>query len=127
MTTFTLEDLKKRLKIKIESEQLTPEQMSEGVRDCFVICQRDFFAARKPERSQVEIDQISRELIAEVFTEQAIDPDGATPSMLRHVTNILNNRFDFAQDPDIRAVHDSVIDILLAKPILDDAPSQAEA
>lgn len=117
MTTYTLEDLKANLKIKLESDCLTPDQMSDGVCDCFVICQRDFFAARKPERSQVEIDKISRELINEVFKEQAIDPKHATPAMLRHVVNILNARFDFAQDPKIMAVHESVITVLLTKPI----------
>jgi hypothetical protein len=119
MTVHTLKDLKANLKRNLESDCLTPGQMSDSVRDCFVICQRDFFAARKPERSQVEIDQISRELVNEVFKEQAIDPNRATPLMLRHVINILDARFDFAQDPAIMAVHESVIDVLLAKPIND--------
>ena len=61
-----------------------------------------------------QITRISDSLIEEVYEQEHVNPQTASPVMLRHVINILNGRFEFMQDPQIAQHHHEVITTLFA-------------
>ena len=103
------------LETKLEQNTLTPQEVAEGARACFHLCQQEFFERRTPKLMPDQIMRISDSLIEEVYEQEHINPQTASPVMLRHVINILNARFEFMQDPHIARHHHEVISALFSK------------
>lgn len=112
---ITLEKSQHSLQLKLQKPELTPAEVTEGIRECFMNCQMVFMQQRRPQISTAEVGRIADELVREVYDEEGISVETATPTMLRHVIGILDQRFEFMQDPEIRQVHMGVLELLLGK------------
>ena len=104
-----------KLQAKLAQGTLTPPEVAEGARECFLVCQHAFFEKRTPKLLPEQVTRISDSLIEEVYDQEHVNPQTASPAMLRHVINILNGRFEFMQDPMIAQRHQEVITSLFAK------------
>jgi hypothetical protein len=103
------------LQAKLDQGTLTAQEVAAGARECFLLCQHEFFERRIPRLAPEQITRISDSLIEEVYEQEHVNPHTASPVMLRHVINILNGRFEFMQDPQIAQHHHEVITTLFAK------------
>lgn len=113
-----LEDYQQQLKLKLDKDALMPGELTAGIRECFFICQYRFVAKRQPDKALTEVKRFSDELVTDVFEELSIEPGSASPVMLRQAINILNARFEFCQDAELMEIHQTVIDGLFSKPIV---------
>jgi hypothetical protein len=100
---------------KLEREMLSPQEVADGARECFIVTQQAFITRRSPHLSLEDAAQISNELVLEVYKQEHIEPETASPALLRYVIDILNGRFEFSQDPELFKMHNDVINQLFAK------------
>ncbi|MEL6270907.1 MAG: hypothetical protein AAFR22_13950, partial [Chloroflexota bacterium] len=92
---ITLEKSQHSLQLKLQKDTLTAKEVTEGIRECFINCQMAFMQQRRPQISTAEVGRIANELVREVYHEEGVTVETATPTMLRHVINILDQRFEF--------------------------------
>lgn len=111
--TLPVETLESSLFAKLDRDDLEPEEVIEGVRECFIISHRAFMQRRQPEMEVERIDAITGQLVDEVFAEAQVRPQGLTHGGLRQVITILDEQFNFAAEPEVASVHAQVIGKLL--------------
>lgn len=109
------DDLIHLLNDRLEREVLQANDIAEAARACFVVCQYDFVKARQPERPYSEVVAFTNELVDEVFTELGLNTQHPTMATLEHAIEVLDNRFEFMQDPVLAEHHHEIIDALLSK------------
>jgi len=100
---------------KLERDTLSPQDVAEGVRECFIVTQQAFITQRSPHISLEDAARISNELVLDVYREEHIDLRTVSPALLRHVVDIIASRFEFSQDPELFRTHNEVIRKLFAK------------
>lgn len=115
MISVTLEESQASLKAKLDKQKLSNKEVADGIRECFMNCQVVFMRKRRPDIADEHVCNICHDLIQDVYTEHGLTVENATPVMLRHIINLLNDRFDFMQDPELRKIHLGVMDMLLGK------------
>lgn len=103
------------LKAKLGRDRLTHAELLEGVRQCFMITQREFFARRRPEMSTEEIFRISEQIVNDAYQANGISASNLIMPALMLTIETLNQHFEFSQDPELVATHNAVIEMLLAK------------
>lgn len=108
---------------KLERDTLSPQEVADGARECFIVSQQAFITRRSPHISLEDATRISEELVLEVYKQEQIDPETASPALLRYVIDILNSRFEFSQDPELLTIHNEVIHKLLEKLAADNSNS----
>ncbi len=100
---------------KLERDTLSPQEVADGARECFIVSQQAFLTNRQPHISVEDAARISGELVLEVYKQEQIDPQTASPALLRYVIDTLNSRFEFSQDPELLRIHNEVIHKLFEK------------
>ncbi len=108
---------------KLECDTLSPQEVADGARECFIVSQQAFIRQRQPHVLPEDAARISDELVLEVYKQEQIDPETASPALLRYVIDILNNRFEFSQDPELLRTHNEIIHKLFEKLAADDSKS----
>ncbi len=108
-------DIKSDLQDMLAKKSLTRTEVKAGIKDCFTVCQYDFLKRRQPDISIESVQSVADDLVETVFTEEGITPPNTTPTMLKHIVGILDRRFEFMQDPELRAKHQHVIDELIRR------------
>ena len=115
MTHQLVEDIQISLHDKLNRQSITRTEVTEGIKDCFAICQYDFLSRRQPDISPDEVKAVCKDIVETVFHEEGLTPENATPKMLQHVTGLLDQRFEFMQDPQLRAHHQHVLEELIQR------------
>lgn len=105
----------KTLETKLASETLTPPEVIEGIRECFVLSYREFMQRHQNGRSVDELDTISESLVQGIFNEAFNDPGKVSTWMLNHMVTRLGAFIEFDTDPEIAERYDQMIDDLLSK------------
>ncbi len=100
---------------KLERDTLSPQEVAVGARECFIVSQQAFITRRSPHISPQDAARVSNELVLEVYRQEHIDPETASPALLRYVIDTLNSRFEFSQDPELLRIHNEVIHRLFEK------------
>ncbi len=111
---ITQEDLGK----KLAQQRLSPVEVVTGIRECFILTHRAFIQRRQPELPTEEIDSFSAELVDEVYENENLNPAHLSLALLRHVVRTLDDRFEFAEDPELASIHEGVLAKLINKLVL---------
>lgn len=110
---FIPTDLEDRIKAKLQKDSLSTDEVIEGMRECFVNTHRTFLKRRRPNYSIQQIDTLSNELIEEVMVEELFLPEKANAPLLRELTVTLDERFGFAEDPELKQQHGMVVHMMI--------------
>ena len=100
---------------KLERNTLSPGDVADGARECFIVTQQAFLRQRRPHVAVEDVARISTDLVLEVYRQEQIDPETASPALLRYVIDLLNSRFEFSQDTELLRIHNEVIGKLFDK------------
>ncbi len=111
-----MDPLQKDLQDKLSQATLTLPEVQEGITTCFVLTNRQFLRNRLgDERSNAEIDAVTRGIVDEVYTEIGLTPDHLFLSGLHQAWRTLDKQLGFETDPDLLAHHGKVIEDLLER------------
>lgn len=102
---------------KLECKALRPVEMVEGVQEIFFICQYRFVADTQHAADMETIQQLSKTIINEAFSDIGIQPRNASPVIVRYVAGLLTERFGFSADQDLMAFQRQALNQLFKKPI----------
>lgn len=106
---------RRSLRSKLDQESVNGAELLEGIRECFVLTQRQFVSQRRPDLSTDDVFKLSGELVDDVYREEGIAPERIVLTALERAVHKLNARFEFSQDPELTARHDAVIKMIIAK------------
>lgn len=111
----TIEQTRQSLGSKLDKLTLTPAEIAEGIRECFLLCQYQFAAQDMPDYLIEKVQRQIDDQIALTFRELGVSSDQPSLDALRHAITLLNKRIDFAQDEKILALNQDIIRQLLNK------------
>lgn len=112
---YKLEEIQADLRIKLNYEKLPPEQVLEGIQQCFVICHIQFVKTRQPDISESAMGTYAAEVVDDLLTEQGLTKKNLTPVMLNQMVTQLDAQFEFMTDPTIRKVHSDITEALITR------------
>jgi hypothetical protein len=103
------------IKDRIQRETLPGADVLAATRACFIKCQYEFLAQRQPDRDFGDVIRFCDDLVDEVYMEVGVNKQKPTVATIQAAVHILDQRFEFMQDPEIAQAHRYVIGVLLEK------------
>ncbi|MBT3313885.1 MAG: hypothetical protein HN390_04650 [Anaerolineae bacterium] len=101
------------LALKLKLNMITLPQLQDGITECFILTNRTFLERRMGKSVAIsEIDSITRELIAQVFSENNISRSSTSISDIRKICKILDAQLGFEANQKLSEHHQNIIDRL---------------
>ena len=106
-----MEDLTKQsLMKKLKRKSLSLPLLREGITECFILTNRQFFGRRMgATRPQAEIDATTKALVQQVYAEVGASAAQPTLGSLCQAWHTLDRQLGFEAEPELLAHHHQII------------------